>query len=191
MQLPVAGIVPPLSCTLVPPPTAVTMPAQVVVALGVAAMAKLAGRLSVTAAPNSAMLLVLASVRVSVTPCPILACAVLNALVMLGGTTISTESLALLFAALAGGSPPPLMLAVLTMVCAVVAVTLAFTVMAAALAPAARTALLAQLMICPETEQVQPVPEADTGVMPAGKVSLTEITAPLLAPAPVFWAVRV
>ena len=147
--------------------------------------------MSVRPAFNNAVVLGLVSVIVSVTAWPILAWPRLNALATVGGNRITVESFTVLFAALAGGSPPPDRLAVFTSVVEVVAVMLAVTLMAGALAPAANTPLLEQLTTCPDTEQVQPAPDADTGVIPAGKVSVTVMTLPSVAPDPMFCAVKV
>ena len=123
----------------------------------------------------------------------ILACVALKLLAMVGLAKITVGSFTLLFAAFAGGSPPPLTLAVLIKVLlvliAALADTLATTLITGAVAPAANTPLREQLTVCPDTEQVHPAPLADSGVMPAGKVSVTVIAVPFVAPKPLFCAV--
>lgn len=64
-QLPLAGMVPPASDTLDAPGTAVTVPPQLVVGLGVAASLTPAGKLSVKAVPGTLIVLPLLSVIVS------------------------------------------------------------------------------------------------------------------------------
>ena len=183
VQLPVAGIVPPLKATL--PAPVVTLPPQLVFALAGVATTRPAGKLSVSAAPVSATPFVFASVSVSREEAPMPTVAATKLFVSTGLESTVVGSEALLLPALAAGSPPPETLAVLVRLAAALAATLAVSVSGAAVEPTATSALVLQLTAWPLTEQLHPVPLAPTGVSPAGSVSVT-FTVPTVLPLPMF-----
>ena len=144
-----------------------------------------AGNASLNAAPVSgtALAFVSVSVRVAVSPRRIAVGA--KVLAMAGTTSTVVGSEAPLLPVLAGGSPPPATLAVLVRLAAALAATLAVSVTVGADAPTAIGLELVQVTVWPLVAQLHPVPLAPTGVSPAGSVSVT-VTAPLLAPEPLF-----
>ena len=105
-QLPEAGIVPPLSASEKPPPTAVTAPPQLFDTLGVAASSNWVGKLSVKATFVSGKLLLLFSwIRIRVAgplPCRLVGVKVLLPVIAL---TPLTDNVAV-----AGETEPPILL---------------------------------------------------------------------------------
>jgi len=88
-------------------------------------------------------------------------------------------------------APPPLTVAELLTVAGALAATFTVSVIGVAAAPAAITAALEQVTVCPAALHVQPVPLAALKVRPAGRVSVTVIvpdvaTLPLLLTAMVY-----
>src|SRR5690349_19198522 len=80
-------------------------------------------------------------------------------------------------------SPPPATVAVLVSGLVADWATAATTTMAGYDPPAASASERVQVTVCPAMPQLQPVPEADDGVSPAGNVSET-VTSPVVGARP-------
>jgi hypothetical protein len=100
--------------------------------------------------------------------------------------TMFVGSLAVSFAVLT--SPPPETVAVLVTELPADCLTVTVIVMTGNDPLLATTAVLVQVTVCPAMEQVQPVPDAVTGVSPAGSVSVT-VVVPLVAAPPMLLTV--
>ena len=173
---------------LVPLGAAVSVPPQVLLALGVENNTKPPVKVSVTAAPTKATLLGLLSVKVKV-DCPlILICVGPKLLAMLGLSKIRVASFTELFAWLLAGSPPPDTSAVLVTPSAAVRETFTVTVSTGKAAPGA---IGAPDQVHTKAAQFHPAaPVMLTKLKPAGSVSVTVIL-PAVLPEPVLLTVIV
>ena len=181
VQFPFAGMLPPVRPKTLP--AVLTEPPQEFCALGTAAKAKPAGKVSMTAAPVTITVLLLESTSVSVSGVLIGALLALKALLIVGLAKIVVGSLAPLLVAAAAFSPPPVRFAKFTVE---LALRLTCTVISikGQLEPAVNTSLRVHVIEAAGTAlQAQPLPVAAVAVMLLGKVSVMA-TRPKLLPLP-------